>query len=238
MRSANNHFRRAHPDFALPPDYLLYESFRLDYAAYQNSGLTAAQWIFDHFHAHRNDLEEVTILDWGCGPGRVLRHLPKVFGPEGDYFGADPNLRSIQWCSEHLEKVTAVGSQLLPPLPFANGQFDLLYGISIFTHLSEAAHLPWLEELARVLETGGMALITTLGPAYEGQLTAAEREVYQSGNFVVRGNVDEGHRVFTTYLPPARLRTLVAPLFEVLTYKAGVERDWGIEQDTWVIRKR
>ena len=30
----NNKFKKKNPDFVLPPDYLLYEAFRLDYEKY------------------------------------------------------------------------------------------------------------------------------------------------------------------------------------------------------------
>lgn len=238
MRAANQQFKANNPDFVLPPDYLVYESFRLDYAAYKRTGKTAAQWIKEHFATHQQQLNKLSILDWGCGPGRVLRHLPEVFGDDGDYHGADPNERSVHWCQSNLPKVSVSQSQLNPPLPYTDQQFDLLYGISIFTHLSASAHDSWMKELMRVLKPGGMALITTHGPAYRVKLTKSEQVIYDADNWVIRGGVDEGHRVYTAYHPPQRFRELVAPFAEVLTYVAGQPTSWGIEQDTWVIRKR
>jgi hypothetical protein len=40
---------------------------------------------------------------------------------------------------------------------------DLLYGISVFTHLSEYHRHLWLSEIARVLRPGGCAILTTHG---------------------------------------------------------------------------
>jgi len=250
----NRAFRKQHPDFALPPDYLMYESFRLDYAAYQRTGREAAEWISDHFRQHQPALNDPTMLDWGCGPGRVLRHLPAVFGRGGQYWGADPNPSSVQWCADNLGFAGAVASndpgearlvgsgvcisQLAPPLPFPARSSDLLYGISIFTHLSAPAHADWLVELGRVLKPGGMALLTTHGVAYRVKLTPAERDHFDQGDLVIRGGVREGHRVFTAYHPPATFQRLVTEQqFAVLTHRAGQEKAWGIEQDTWVVKK-
>lgn len=235
---SNRTFQQANPDFQLPPDYLMYESFRLDYAAYQRTGQEAARWIYDHFAHHEPNLVGKTILDWGCGPGRVLRHLPEVFGPEGQYLGADPNPASIKWCNTHLDFIDASlinGQQA--HLPYPSDSIDLLYGISIFTHLSAQGHTNWMKELMRILRPGGMALLTTHGPAYCAKLTREEVIRYEQDELIIRGKVQEGHRVFTAYHPTAYMRQLFAPYATVRTYSVGKPKSWGIEQDTWVIQK-
>ena len=35
---------------------------------------------------------------------------------------------------------------ILPPTRFPDGHFDVIYLYSVFSHLSEAAHLAWLRE--------------------------------------------------------------------------------------------
>lgn len=237
MRGANAAFRREHPDFALPPDYLLYESFRIDYGAYYRTGRAGAEWVAEHFQPHLST-PTPRLLDWGCGPGRILRHLPAVFGEGGDYHGADPNARSVAWCREQLAGVSVHQSQHAPPLPFPNEHFDGLYGISIFTHLSGPAHAAWFAELMRVLRPGGLALLTTHGPAYRVKLTAAERDRFEAGEWVIRGKATEGHRVFTAYHPPDRFRRLAQRQAAVLSYQAGRPVTWGIEQDVWLLRKK
>lgn len=41
--------------------------------------------------------------------------------------------------------------------------FDIVYSVSVFTHLPEEMQLSWLEELRRVAEKGGYLLLTTHG---------------------------------------------------------------------------
>ncbi len=47
-------------------------------------------------------LPSSTILDVGCGPGRVAISLVYYLNNEGRYFGYDPLEKSIQWCKENI----------------------------------------------------------------------------------------------------------------------------------------
>ena len=47
-----------------------------------------------------------------------------------------------------------------PPLPFAEDSIDVLYSISIFTHLRPEDQARWATDIRRVLRPGGTALLT------------------------------------------------------------------------------
>jgi SAM-dependent methyltransferase len=49
------------------------------------------------------------------------------------------------------------------PLPYRDGQFDFVYGLSVFTHLSFDLQLRRAAEIHRILEPGGVALLTFHG---------------------------------------------------------------------------
>ena len=104
--------------------------------------------------------EFARVLDWGVGCGRVARHFPSVHSRS--LTGCDIDRDNVEWCSAHLAG-SFVASRLTPPLPFDDGCFDLVYGISVFTHFREAMQLRWLEELARVTARGAFLLMTTHG---------------------------------------------------------------------------
>ncbi|WP_117585816.1 MULTISPECIES: hypothetical protein [unclassified Chryseobacterium] len=72
----NREFQMLHPDFVFPPDYLMYESFHLDYKSYYNSGASSADFLINLYKKFSNVIDP-KILDWGCGPARVVRHIPK-----------------------------------------------------------------------------------------------------------------------------------------------------------------
>ena len=101
-----------------------------------------------------------SVLDWGVGCGRVARHFPASRG--GVLTGCDIDRDNIDWCAAHVPG-TFVASELTPPLPFADSTFDVVYGISVFTHFREPMQLRWLEELARVTRPGALLLLTVHG---------------------------------------------------------------------------
>src|SRR5205823_7720620 len=50
-----------------------------------------------------------------------------------------------------------------PPLPYNDAYFDILLGLSVFTHIPREAQDPWLQELQRIVTPGGLLLISTHG---------------------------------------------------------------------------
>ena len=95
------------------------------------------------------------ILDFGCGCGRTLRH----FHP-APIEGCDVDAPAIAWMQRNVGAERFAANRFDPPLPWHEGTFDLVYSISIFTHLDEQSQRDWLRELARVLRPGGSALLT------------------------------------------------------------------------------
>ena len=69
---------------------------------------------------------------------------------------------------------------------------DIIYGISIFTHLSEKMHFSWTKELTRVLKNDGILFLTTHGDAHKFKLLPKEQVIYENGNLVVHGYKKEG----------------------------------------------
>ena len=105
-------------------------------------------------------LEDATILDYGCGYGRIAR-LMYAFVGEGSFFGVDPWDRSIEICREDgLERNFAVSDYLPTTLPVGEARFDLIYAFSVFTHLSERATLSALGVLRKYIKPKGVLVIT------------------------------------------------------------------------------
>lgn len=101
------------------------------------------------------------VFDFGCGCGRVLRWFESAL-PGVALHGADLRHAAIDWCREHL-RGHFVANELLPPLPYADGSFDLVYALSVFSHLNRDQCVDWMRELTRVTRPGGTILITTHG---------------------------------------------------------------------------
>jgi SAM-dependent methyltransferase len=77
--------------------------------------------------------------------------------------GVDIDRAAVTWAARHLRgRFYPISEQ--PPMAAPAGSFDVVVAVSVFTHLSEEAQLPWLEELHRLLRTGGLLIATTLPP--------------------------------------------------------------------------
>ncbi len=104
------------------------------------------------------------ILDFGCGPGRLIAPM-RDLAPEARFTGSDIDPQAIAWAQKNLGDLGdfhATGAN--PPLPFDDASFDLIYGMSVFTHLPRDMQFPWLAELRRVLAPGGVLITSKLDP--------------------------------------------------------------------------
>jgi len=236
-RAKNAQYVQQNPDLVLPPDYMLFEAFQLDYQKYYEGGAQTAEKI-QGLLATFGDMRGKKVLDWGCGPARVVRHFPVLLGPRAQIHGADYNPDTIAWCKAHIKGVTFAVNQLDPPTQYPHQFFDFVYGISIFTHLSAVKHREWWTELMRITEPGGLVLLTTHGAVFTQKLTPSEQALYALNQLVVRGDVVEGHRVYAAFQPPVYFRELVQKEAEICAHIPGKEQSWGLEQDFWILKKR
>ncbi len=119
-----------------------------------------------------------TVLDFGCGPGRAIRHLAEE-APECELWGSDISAPCIEWNSRHLSpSLSFVVNDELPPLPFPDGKFDLVYALSVFTHISDT-WADWVLEIDRILAPGGRLVATFMG---EGMSEAVAGEPWDERN--------------------------------------------------------
>jgi len=237
-KKENINFREQNPDIALPPDFYIYETFSLDYKKYYDGGKETAQWVWNHLKDYIN-LKELSILDWGCGPGRVIRHLPAIIGDNNYYYGCDYNEKYVDWCHKNIGNVIFKKNELTPPLDFENDSLDIVYGISIFTHLSKEMHYSWMNELNRILKKSGILLLTTHGEVSKIKLSEREKEIFNSGNLVIHKYKKEGNRLFASYQPYEFFRSLCEKNnFKVIKHISGELINNKPLQDVWILLKK
>jgi SAM-dependent methyltransferase len=123
------------------------------------------------------------ILDWGCGCGRVLRHISDDNRPDR-LRGADIDPEAIAWCRGAFPGMAFDATGFEPPLPYSDASFDLIYGLSVFTHLDEELQARWLTELRRVSRPGGLVLLTTHGEVFSERLGPDDFERFRTTGFV------------------------------------------------------
>jgi SAM-dependent methyltransferase len=113
--------------------------------------------------AGRDPAQLRSVLDFGCGPGRVLPHLATL-APAAACVGCDVDAAAIDWAARAHRALGWSLTSFHPPLPYESGRFDLVYAISVFSHLDRGLAGMWLTELRRVLAPGGLALLSVHGP--------------------------------------------------------------------------
>jgi SAM-dependent methyltransferase len=235
---SNRAFCRAHPDFAVPPAALAYDAFgTVDWDAYCRSGREDAQRMAERIARHCQ-LPSLDVLEWGCGPGRVIRHLRQFLPIPLRLVGTDYNERSIAWCRPHLAGIDFVAHGLLPPIDLAASSVDCIYAISVLTHLSEPSHELWRAELLRLLRPHGLLILTTQGDNYRDRyLTAEEQKQFGQGQLVVRGEVREGKKWYSAFHPAEYMRQCFLSAMEVLEHVPGQWAPGGWHQDVWIARQ-
>jgi len=103
-----------------------------------------------------------SVLDFGCGSARVLPHIAAL-SPSALCAGCDVDSSAIAWARRHRPQLQWSVSRFEPPLPFAEESFDLVYSISVFSHLDEPLQDRWLAEMRRILRPGAVALLSVHG---------------------------------------------------------------------------
>ena len=98
------------------------------------------------------------ILDWGCALGGVALILSDRHDLTVHCADVDPH--SLRWLSKSGTRVVTHQLPFTPNLPFDDNSFDLIYGISVLTHLSPESQPGYLKELARITAPSGLVMLT------------------------------------------------------------------------------
>jgi SAM-dependent methyltransferase len=160
-------------DVPTPPDNLVAEThgFTADDAArharptdYLASSYHSAGQVLELADRNGVDVRRMTVLDFGCGAGKTLRAIREI--PRIRCVGVDVNARQIEWAERHLPGIEFHVTGKEPPLPFEDGTFDLVYALSVFTHIPLELQRPWLTDLNRILRPNGLLLATVAGKGH------------------------------------------------------------------------
>lgn len=199
--------------------YALYEEIGRSVRA-EILGLLPDDWSFDG----------KSVLDFGCGAGRTLRHFLEE-AESGSFHGCDIDGRSIAWLESNLSPplhVFANGEE--PPLPLESASLDLIWAISVFTHISDH-WAAWLVELHRLLREDGLLIATIFGPGLsEEWAPAPDPRAGRSGR--VLGEAD---RIGMNVLHHGRSWDLGGPA--VFLSGWWIEEHWGRAFEIFTLRE-
>ncbi len=180
------------------------------------------------------------MLDWGCGCSRVMRHWVPLLSSIA-FTGTDIDDVMITWDKANVTGVRFAVNGAQPPLPCDGAEFDLAYGVSVFTHLDEPMQQMWLAELRRVLVPGGLLLLSTHGPSVfelnRAAFSEAEAAAFHDDGFVYIRNVVDGvlpDWYQTSFQTRAHVERTFSPYFDVLDH---LDRGMANFQDLAICRK-
>lgn len=219
---------------AIPPRGLMVKVVgHADWPRFEASGRRDLAALKDAVDRNGGDFAAARrILDFGCGCGRLARHLPAL--TRAGIFGVDYNPRLVAWCARNLEGEFS-RNRLVPPLSFPDAHFDLVYLISVFTHQRLETEQAWLAELRRILAPGGFAL-ASFHDEDNGALAAVglTREDLLEKGFIVCNDAREGSNFMATFQSRAHFRRQAERHFDVAGMIDGART--GIGQTLAVLR--
>ena len=192
------------------------------------------------FHSFKN------ILDFGCGVGRFLYAFEAELGPDQKLWGCDVYQPCAKWCQENIKFAEVTHSSIHPPLPYEAGKFDLVYALSVFTHMHLETQFKWAWETYRVLEPGGMLFATIHGPAFIPMFYETYRSTVKEGEFYsfddglfallsFHGKAEDEGQVDVAAAHTPEFAKQQFSAFELL--KRFPESQMAAGQDTYIFRK-
>ncbi len=232
---SNREFIRRHPDFTPPPAWELYDATaHVDYEGFHRSGVRSARQVAELVRDLGPPGDKLRIVEWGCGPCRCLQHMRTEI-PGAVFTGCDYNPRTIAWCRSRVQGASFIQNGLTPPLSLQDGSADVVYVLSVFTHLSEANGQDWMCELHRVLAPGGIVIFTTRGMNYLPFLSAREQSALRGKGIVAISGAREGKKYFLSHHNPTYVKSNLLNGFDLLKHLPAEVRNEG--QDIWVARR-
>ncbi len=121
---------------------------------------------------------ESSVLDVGCGAGRLPIGIISHLGEIKAYWGVDVGFKSIQWCKRCISKehpsfqfvhINFKNLRYNPrgkkidnrfQFPFSDQEFDIIYLYSVFSHMVADDVKMYLKEFNRLLNVDGKVFLT------------------------------------------------------------------------------
>ena len=242
LRVANRAHRRGASPTTVPPMLRYRVHGALDEQSYVEVGSFIASCLAQYSKTQGIVLNDSTILDFACGPGRVAVELKKLI-PTCHLYGSDIDKEAIAWAQKHLAGLGEfTTNERYPPTQYPTNTFDVIYSISLFTHLDESSQNLWLAELARILKPGGTLLTTIHGDFARASCTPVELKklnrngmafrVDRKGRFKLDGLPDFYQTTFHTRAYVARVWS---KFFDVVEH---IDGGLGQHQDLVILKRR
>jgi len=170
------------------------------------------------------------VLDFGAGAGRVLRQFRPEAEAGAEFWGCDVDEASVFWANRNLPDATFFANDERPPLDVPDQHFDLVYAMSVFTHIT-LDWADWLIEMHRIMRPNGILIATFLGQSMFEKLLGDPYDEDEVGMLILKPGAswDEGGP--TVFHSKWWIETHWAPAFALLEVTDNaMARQEGMQQ--------
>ena len=172
-------YREREIDKTLHPDDHMFNTAVNGWADYNFVGLSAVQMISSVCH-HVPWHQLRRIMDFGCGHGRVARHL-RGYLPNAELFFVDIDRSCTDFCAAQFGGTGIVSKEDFAAVDLPT-DMDLIWVGSVFTHLDYGRMNALFDLLVKSLRPNGVLVATFRGEhMFRHHLAADERTSVRSG---------------------------------------------------------
>lgn len=158
--------------------YSLIPPVRMNFVGTRDDFVEVGREFREHFKRIGGLKPHESVLDIGCGIGRMAIPLTEYLTKEGRYDGFDIIHLGVKWCRERVtprfpnfrfahadihNSAYNPGGKIAPEqfrFPYPDDSYDFAFATSVFTHLVQPSMENYLREVERTLKPGGRALLT------------------------------------------------------------------------------
>ncbi len=219
------------------------EMYEKDQKMYFLIGKSALKCIDNALSAADKKRDDIkTILDFGCGHGRVLRVLRAAF-PNCSITACDVNRDGVNFCKKTFDAIPIYSEREIEKLSI-NSKFDLIWVGSLFTHIDKEDWDKCLKFLSSLLNNQGVLVFTTAGQfVFElislGALAGIDKEDaskamqdFQKFGFGYAQFQSLEYKFGQTIVKPAYVLSLLEK-YDDLRVLTNTEGGWGGRQDVF-----
>lgn len=103
----------------------------------------------------------MTVLDFGCGSGRIASHLSKKV-QINSFVGVDVIAELLDYAKTICPPSYVFSLNHSLKIPVEDGKFDFVYAFSVFTHLLQTEIVLYSHDIFQKLKSGGLFLFSFL----------------------------------------------------------------------------
>jgi SAM-dependent methyltransferase len=169
---ADYFIKKAHPEWAHLPPASLRMRIGVGNRILRNHShfIESGKSIVNELNGKGYLKSDSQVLELGCGCGRNAIAISRFLDQTGTYTGQDVDLEMIRWCSRNLQTENVrfyhadIYSKVYNPkgvsvdsysFPVTGNSVNLIFSISVFSHLLDADFLHYVRESSRILLPGG-----------------------------------------------------------------------------------